>query len=96
MVGPSTRRPHNFVYSRDIEVQFAGMFRLKLNRLKFDHELAVQAEMIEKQVDIKAPATYLQRYLTADESEAATQLQQEVTQVSEQTPLQFPLLGCWG
>jgi hypothetical protein len=31
------------------------MFRLKLNRLKFDHEVAVQAEMIEKQVDIKAP-----------------------------------------
>jgi hypothetical protein len=86
-------RPHNFVYSRDIEVQFAGMFRLTLNRLKFDHEVAVQAEMIEKQVDIKAPATHLQRHLTADESEAATQLQEEVAQVSEQTPLQFPLLG---
>jgi hypothetical protein len=35
-----------------MEVQFAGMCRLKLKRLKIDHEV-VQAEMIERQVDKK-------------------------------------------
>jgi hypothetical protein len=69
------------------------MLRLELNRLKFDHEVTVQAKMVEKQVNIKASATHLQRHLTPDEGEAATQLEQEVAQVSEQTPLQFPLLG---
>ena len=85
-------RPHNFVYSRDIEVQFAGMFRLELNRLKFDHEVAVQAEMVKKQVDIKAPATHLQRHLTADESEAATQL--EGGRVREKLVSAFPCRSC--
>jgi hypothetical protein len=56
----------------------------------------VQTHVIEEQVQIEGLISNRERYLTADEGEAAAKLQQQVPQVKEKTAFEFPFLNGMG
>jgi hypothetical protein len=72
--GAVLRSPNQVVGSRDIEIEVAGIFRLKLSRLQFDDELRVQTKMIKEQINVEDVVTDRERDLASCESEAPTKL----------------------
>jgi len=60
------------------------MFWLESAHLQLENKKSVQAHVLEEQVDVKGLPVHGHRHLTADEGEAAAQLQEEVAQMGQQ------------
>ena len=67
--------PQDAVYGREIEVELAGILRLELARLELDNEVAVQAHMVEEQVEVESLGADRKRNLAAEEGGAAARAQ---------------------
>jgi hypothetical protein len=64
----------------EVEIELADVLWPKGRILEFDHHVAVQAGVIEQQVDEELVAFHFQAVLTSDERKADTELDQEVSQ----------------
>ena len=78
---------------REGKAQLAGMFWLESPHFQLENEISVQAHVIEEEIDVKGLPVHGHRHLTADEGEAAAQLQEEIAQMAQQPPFDLPLLG---
>ena len=81
MVGLSCSLLDLAIHGGQVEAQLPQVFGLELAGLEFDHHVAAQLEVIEKQVDEELVAAYVQQHLPADEGKARPQLQQELGDV---------------
>ena len=61
--------------SGEIEIELTDMFGLERGGLEFNHHIALEAGMIEQQVDEKFVTANVQPELAANESKARAQLQ---------------------
>src|ERR1041384_6371205 len=65
----------------EIEAELAGVLGLELAGLELDHDVRVELQVIEEQVDVEVLAAYLEVNLAADEGEAGTELEEEARHV---------------
>ncbi len=85
------------IHSGKIEIQGSGKGGVEGDRLKFDHNIATQFEMIEKQVESKILIAHFEKDLSADESKSAAELKQEMLNMVDKRLLNvvlFPGIRC--
>ncbi len=69
------------------------MFRLEGGGLQFDHHVALQACVVEEQVDKELVAGHFQPELPPDKGKACPQFQQKAGDMANQTVLNLALVG---
>jgi hypothetical protein len=84
-------RPHGSIDRRKIEAQFAGILRLELSSFQFNHEIAVQTDVVKEQVYAERVIVDDQRYLAANKGETAAKLKQQIAKVEEKASFQLAL-----
>ena len=82
---------HVPVEGLQIELEFAKVFRLKLDDLEFKRDQAVECAIEEEQIEFKVSSANLDRVMTADVAEVAAELDQELLELLDQTALQVGL-----
>jgi len=84
--------PQNAINCREIEVQLARVFRFELAYFEFNDEVAVEPNMVEKQVKVEGFVSYGKRYLAAHEGKSPAELKQKIAHVYQQTALELSFL----
>ncbi len=79
------------VYGGKVKIHFSGKLRHEISHFQVNNHVAMQFDVIEKQIEIVVLLTYDDMYLTADEGETRAEFQEEITEVREKTTLQIPL-----
>ena len=77
------------VYCCQIEVHFTGIFRSKRCYFQVYDHVATQFDMVEQQVKAECFAANFDRILLAKERETGAKLDQELSDVRNQSPLEF-------
>jgi hypothetical protein len=90
------RRSHRSIDCGEIEAKFAGVLGLERSDLKFEDEVAVQTYVVKEQVEVERLTIDREWDLTSYEGEAASEFQEQVSQVSKQAALDLPFFRCLG
>src|SRR5712691_6573655 len=80
---------HVAVESFQVELQLAEMLWLELFDLQFKGDQTVECSVEEQQVDGEVTSAHLKRVLAANETEVATQFDQELLELFDQSVFQI-------
>jgi hypothetical protein len=90
---PVVGMAQQIVHRREVEIHLPGVLGGELAHLEVDGDEAAELEVIEEQVDVEIVVSNHQVNAPADESEARTQLHQELLDVAQQPAFQVVLVG---
>src|SRR4051812_36347421 len=88
--------PQHVIYCGEVKVHFAGVFRLELACLEFDHHKAADSEIVEQQVKPEIGAADFKRILATDERESLPEFQQKLSKMLQKTAFHLAFLRCSG
>lgn len=75
------RVAEQIVHGGAVEIDLAGIARLEGAGLEFDHDIAPELEMVEKEVEVEILVANLEMHLASDKRKAGSQLQKELLDV---------------
>lgn len=81
------------VHGGEIEIELTGIFRLEGAALQLDDHIAMQLQMVEKQINVKILLANLQMILPPHEGKALAKLEHEAGQVLDQGIFYGPFPG---
>lgn len=84
------------VHCFEIEIQFACVFRFKINGLEFYHHVTMQTRVVEEQVEKEVTFSDLEGHLPADIRKAGTQFQEEMGDMLNESCFQFSFVVVFG
>ncbi len=87
------RRTHQVVDSGEVKAELARPLRFKPAGFEFNHKVAVQAHVVEKQVNIEGLSIDLDWHLAADEGETPSELQEEVAEMNQKSTFDLPFVS---
>lgn len=88
--------PEHVIDGGEVEVHLPGILWLEGRHLQIDDDEASKLQMVKKQIQLEILSSNFKRNLATDKGEAGSELNKELAQVLQQSPLQVALLGCGG
>lgn len=82
---------HLVVHHIAVEIDLAGVFRLKRPDFQVNDDKRPEPEMIKQQIDVKILSVDIEMHLPTDKSKTGAEFQQEPLKVLDQPRFQSPL-----